>query len=131
MLLYSISRTRKAGVHVTVSLRLLDKFDVLLVGILLVGILLVGELLGGGLSVEELLGGGLSVGELLGGGLSVGELWVVGCWSILSATSARDQFPRSVGDFKSLINASILIHLAHIRQRFCSESFDFTNITYK
>lgn len=130
MLLYSISRTRKAGVHVTVSLRLLDKFDVLLVGILLVGILLVGEML-----VGELLGGGLSVGELLGGGLSVGELWVVGCWSILSATSSRDQFPRSVGDFKSLINASIfisiLIHLAHIRQRFCSESFDFTNITYK
>lgn len=125
MLLYSISRTRKAGVHVTVSLRLLDKFDVLLVGILLVGEMLVGEL----------LGGGLSVGELLGGGLSVGELWVVGCWSILSATSSRDQFPRSVGDFKSLINASIfisiLIHLAHIRQRFCSESFDFTNITYK
>lgn len=120
MLLYSISRTRKAGVHVTVSLRLLDKFDVLLVGEMLVG---------------ELLGGGLSVEELLGGGLSVGELWVVGCWSILSATSARDQFPRSVGDFKSLINASIfisiLIHLAHIRQRFCSESFDFTNITYK
>lgn len=125
MLLYSISRTRKAGVHVTVSLRLLDKFDVLLVGILLVGEMLVGEL----------LGGGLSVGELLGGGLSVGELWVVGCWSILSATSSRDQFPRTVGDFKSLINASIfisiLIHLAHIRQRFCSESFDFTNITYK